>query len=139
MCLYVFVSVSVCYAHYSAVLCPFGMPEVCRTILAMACYIPSFKKFHARVHTNSHNFTQFSGNLGYFSHFWANLKMLGIKKHILGPRHSLVILSRNFKQVFTQFHAISCKFQAIFTQFRLFQPFLGQFQHVGYQKACTPA
>ena len=26
-----------------------------------------------------------------------------------------------------------------FTQFGLFQPFLGQFQHVGYQKACTRA
>ena len=24
-------------------------------------------------------------------------------------------------------------------QFGLFQPFLGQFQHVGYQKACTRA
>ena len=33
---------------------------------------------------------------------------------------------------FTQFHTI-------FTQFGLFQPFLGQFQHVGYQNACTRA
>ena len=35
--------------------------------------------------------------------------------------------------------AISRKFHAIFTQFGLFQPFLGQFQHVGYQKAYTRA
>ena len=39
--------------------------------------------------------------------------------------------------VFMQFHASSRKFYAIFTQFGLFQPFLGQFQHVGYQKAST--
>ena len=37
---------------------------------------------------------------------------------------------------FTQFHAL---LHAIFMQFWLFQPFLGQFQHVGYQNACTPA
>merc|ERR1712112_280852 len=36
--------------------------------------------------------------------------------------------SRNF----TQFHAI-------FTQFWLFQPFLGQFLHVWYQNKCTRA
>merc|ERR1712239_66173 len=58
---------------------------IVRTVSAMACYIPSFKKFHARV------------------------------------------------------HAISRNFHAIFTQFGLFQPFLGQFQHVGYQKAYTRA
>ena len=31
------------------------------------------------------------------------------------------------------------QFHAIFTHFGLFQPFLGQFQHVGYQKAYTRA
>ena len=41
-------------------------------------------------------------------------------------------ISRACSRNFTQFHAI-------FTQFWLFQPFLGQFQHVGYQKACTRA
>merc|ERR1711954_288967 len=52
----------------------------------------TFKKFHARVHAISRNSTQFSHNLGYFSHFWANFNMLGIKKHILELRNSLVVL-----------------------------------------------
>ena len=65
----------------------------------------TFKKFHARVHAISCNFTQFSRYLGYFSHFWANFNMLGIKKHVLELRNSLVILSYNFTHVFTQFHA----------------------------------
>ena len=52
----------------------------------------TFKKFHARVHAISRNFTQFSRNLGYFSHFWANFNMLGIKRHILELRNSLVVL-----------------------------------------------
>ena len=42
-------------------------------------------------------------------------------------------------QFYAPLHAISRKFHAIFTQFGLFQPFLGQFQHVGYQKAYTRA
>ena len=46
--------------------------------------------------------------------------------------HAIFQVSKNFTRVFTQFHAI-------FTQFGLFQPFLGQFQHVGYQNACTRA
>merc|ERR1711954_40838 len=58
--------------------------------------------------------------------------MLGFKMHVLQLRNSLVILSKNFKCIFMQFHAISMLFG-------LFQPFLGQFQHVGYQKECTPA
>merc|ERR1711954_60985 len=80
-------------------------------------------------------FTQFSRNFGHFSHFWANFYMLGIKMHVLELRNSLVILSKishACSRNFTQFHAI-------FKQFGLFQPFLGQFQHVGYQKACTRA
>ena len=86
--------------------------------------------FHALLHTFSLNFNAILCNFGYFSHFWANFNMLGIKMHVLELRNSLVILSKNFMCVFTQFHAI-------FTQFRLFQPFLGQFQYVGYQNACT--
>merc|ERR1711954_478938 len=70
-----------------------------RTVLARACYIPSFKKFYARVHAISRNFTQFSCNLGYFSHFWANFNMLGIKMHVLELRNSLVIHSKNFTRV----------------------------------------
>merc|ERR1712081_108695 len=46
--------------------------------------------------------------------------------HSLKPSHALP-------------HAISCNFHTIFMQFLLFQPFLGQFQHVGYQNACTQA
>ena len=52
----------------------------------------TFKKFHAHVHAISRNFTQFSRNFGYFSHFGANFNMLGIKKHVLEPRNSLVML-----------------------------------------------
>ena len=46
--------------------------------------------------------------------------------------HAIFQVSKNFTCVFTQFHAI-------FMLFGLFHPFLGQFQHVGYQKACTRA
>ena len=70
------------HAHYSAVLSPFGKPEVS---------LEPYRRWHA-----------------------------------------IFRVSKNFTRVFTQFHAI-------FTQFGLFQPFLGQFQHVGYQNACTPA
>ena len=98
---------------------------IVRTVSARAFYIPSFKKIHARVHAISRNF-------GYFSHFWANFYMLGIKMHVLELRNSLVMLSRNFTHVFTQYYAM-------FNQFGLIQQFLGQFQHVGYQKACTRA
>merc|ERR1711954_17495 len=52
----------------------------------------TFKKFQTRVHAISRNFTQFSRNLDYFSYFWANFNMLGIKKHILKLRNSLVVL-----------------------------------------------
>ena len=65
----------------------------------------TFTQFHAPLHVISRNFTQISRYLGYFSHFWANFNMLGIKKHVLEPRNSSVILSRNFTHLFTQFHA----------------------------------
>merc|ERR1712081_103488 len=91
-----------------------------------------YSKFQKISRACSRNFTQFSSYLGYFSHFWANFNMLGIKMHVLELKNSLVILSKNLTGVFTQFHAI-------FTQFGLFQLFLGQFQHVGYQNACTRA
>merc|ERR1712081_121550 len=52
----------------------------------------TFEKFHARVHAISRNFMQFSRNLDYFSNFWANFNMLGIKKHVLELRNSLVVL-----------------------------------------------
>ena len=112
---------------------------IVRTVSARAFYIPTFTKFHAHVHAISRNFTQFSHNLGYFSHFWANFNMLRIKKHVLELRNPLVIYSRNFTHIFTQFHTISRKFHAIFTQLGLFEPFVGQFQHVKYQKASTRA
>merc|ERR1712081_15998 len=44
-----------------------------------------FMQFHT-------NFMQFSRNLDYFRHFWANFNMLGIKKHILKLRNSLMVL-----------------------------------------------
>ena len=95
---------------------------IVRTVLARTFYIPSFKKFHARVNQISCNFTQFSCNFGYFSHFWANFYMLGIKMHVLELRNSLVILSKNFTRVFTQFHAISLNFHAILAISAIFGP-----------------
>ena len=94
---------------------------IVRTILARACYIPSFKKFHAHVHAISHDFTQLLRILGYFSRFWAIFNMLDIKKHVLKPRNSLVILSRSSSRSFTQ---ISCNFQAIWTTSAIFWPIL---------------
>ena len=85
---------------------------IVRTLSARAFYIPSFTKFHARVHAISCNFMQFSRNFGYFSHFWANFNMLGIKMHVLELRNSLVILSYNFMHPFMQFHAISRNYHA---------------------------
>merc|ERR1711954_79625 len=107
---------------------------IVRTVSARAFYIPSFTKFHTRVHAISRNFTQFSHNLGYFSHFWANFNMLRIKKHVLELRNPLVIHSHNFTHVYTQFHAISRKFHAIFKQFGLFQPFFGPINMLGIKK-----
>merc|ERR1712025_120315 len=48
--------------------------------------------------------------------------MLGIKMHVLELRNSLVILSKNFTRVFTQFHAISCNFHAILAISAIFGP-----------------
>ena len=64
-----------------------------------------YSKFQKISRACSRNFTQFSRNFGYFSHFWANFNMLGIKMHVLELRNSLVILSKNFTRVFTQFQA----------------------------------
>ena len=76
--------------------------------------------------------TPISHMFGYFSHFWANFTMSGIKKYVLELRNSMVILSHTFMHPFTQF-------SRNFIHFWLLKPFLGQFQHVGYQKACTRA
>ena len=53
----------------------------------------TFNKFHSRVHAISRNCTQFSRNFGYFSHYWANFNMFGIKKYVLKLRNSLVVLT----------------------------------------------
>ena len=78
--------------------------------------------FHTLSHTPSHNYTQFYHNFGYFSHFWANFKKLGIKMHVLKLRNSLVIHSHTLLHSLTQNHKFSRNF---FIQFWLFQPFLG--------------
>ena len=69
------------------------------------------------------------------AHYSAVSSPFGKPEVLLEPYrqgHAIFQVSKNFTHVFMQFHAI-------FTQFRLFQPFLGQFQHVGYQNACSPA
>merc|ERR1711954_461444 len=77
---------------------------------------------------------QFSRNFGYFSHFWANFYMLGIKMHVLEPRNSLVILSKNFTRVFTQFHAISHNFTQFSRNFGYFSHFWANFNMLGIKK-----
>ena len=75
-----------------------------------------YSEFAAISRTPSRNFTQFLQN---FMQFWlyhpflANFNMLGIKMHVLELRNSLVILSKNFTRMFTQF---SCNF-GYFSQF----------------------
>ena len=59
--------------------------------------------------------------------------------HVLELRNSLVIISRNFTHVFTQFHAILRKFHLIFHAIWTISAILGQFQHVGHQKALSQA
>ena len=86
----------------------------------------TFKKFHARVHAISRNFTQFSRNLGYFSHLWANFNMLGIEMHVLQLRNSMLILSCTPLFNFMQF-------SHNFTQFWLLQPFWANFNIFGIQ------
>ena len=89
-----FVCLSVCMSRslLSCIKSVWKAGGIVRTVSARASYIPSFTKFHARVHAISHNFMQFSRYLGYFSHVWANFNMLGIKKHVLELRNSLVVL-----------------------------------------------
>ena len=131
LCVFVSLCVRMSRSLLSRIMSVWKAGGTVRTVSAMACYIPTFKKFHARVHAISRNFTQFSRNLGYFSHFWANFNMLGIKKHVLEPRNSLVILSRNFTHLFMQFHAN-------FTQFSrnlgYFHQFLVSFNMFGIKK-----
>ena len=100
-----------------------------RTVSAMACYIPTFKKFHARVHAISRNFHAI------FTQFWLFQPFLGQFQHV-GYQNACTRAEKFIGNTFTQFHT---PLHAIFTQFGLFQPFLGQFQHVGYQKASTRA
>ena len=123
--------VCLCVHHtdLSAMLCPLGSlryrwNQLCKGML--------YSEFHVILSNCSRNFHALHTNLAISAIFWANFYMLGIKMHVLELRNSLVILSKNFTRMFMQFHAI-------FTLFGLFQPFLGQFQHVGYQKACTRA
>ena len=128
MCLCLSVRLFVRHAHYSGVLGPFGKPEVSLELFGECILYSKFKKISRAC---SHNFTQFSRNLGYFSHFWANFNMLGIKKHVLEPRNSSVILSRNFTHLFMQFHAN-------FTQFSrnldYFSHFWANFNMLGIKK-----
>ena len=91
----------------------------------------TFTQFHAPLHAILRDFTQFLRNLGFFSHFWANFNMFGIKKHVLEPRNLSVILSRNLTHLFMQFHAN-------FTQFSrnlgYFSHFWANFNMLGIKK-----
>ena len=58
-----------------------------------------------------------------------------MNNHVLKLTNVLGIYSYMLTHSVTHLHNIC----TIFTQFGLFQPFLGEFQHVGYQKAYTRA
>ena len=79
-------------------------------------------EFHAPLHAISCNF-------GYFSHFLANFKMLGIKMHVFKLRNSMVTLSNTFKDFFMQFHAIFMQFHA--SNFGYFSHFWANFNMLG--------
>ena len=89
----------------------------------------TFKKFHARVHAISRNFHAIwtiSAIFGPISTCWVSKSMYSSWEIQWWYFHTL---SRTPSCNFTQF---TCNF----TQFQLFQPFLGQFQHVEYQNVC---
>ena len=76
-----------------------------------------------------------------FTQFWLFQPLLGQFKHVW-YQNACTQADKFNGDTFTQFHvlphAISRNFHAfscIFMQFWLFQPFLGQFQHVWYQNA----
>ena len=97
-----------------------------------------YSEFHTISQTSSCNFKQFSCTFmqfWLFSHFGVTFNIFGINMPVLKLRNSMVMFSRMFMHSLMQFHTIFTQL----TQFLLFQPFLGQFQHVGYQKACTRA
>ena len=72
-----------------------GVWDIFGAGLAKACRILSFTQFHA-----------ISCNFSYFSHFWANFNMLGIKMHVLELWTSMVIPSHIFTHSLTQFHIL---------------------------------
>ena len=80
-------------------------------------------------------FQAISHDFGYFSHFWAYFNMLAIKMHVLEQRNLMWYFQALSSTPSCNFKQFSCNF----TQFWLFQPFLGQFQHVEYQNTCTRA
>merc|ERR1711954_47669 len=70
---------------------------------AKACHILSFTQFHA-----------ISRNFSYFSHFWANFNMLGIKMHVLQLRNSMETFSHTFMHSLMQFYAMFTHFWSNF-------------------------
>ena len=106
---------------FSAVLSPFREFEVSLEQLGKGMLYP---EFHTISCTPSCKFKQLSRNfkqfllfqpLCYFSHFWTNFNILGIKMHVLQLRNSIVILSRTLPHSLMQFHAIFMQFHTILT------------------------
>ena len=126
LCLCLFVCLS--RSLLSSIMSIWKAGGIIRTVSAMACYILSFTKFHAISH-KFHAILAISAISGPISTYWVSKSMYSSLETHWWYFHAISrMCSRNFMQ-------ISCNF----TQFGLFQPFLGQFQHVGYQKACTQA
>ena len=90
-----------------------------------------YPEFHTISCTPSCKFKQLSRNfkqfllfqpLCYFSHFWTNFNILGIKMHVLQLRNSIVILSRTLPHSLMQFHAIFMQFHTILAISAIFGP-----------------
>ena len=82
----------------------------------------TFTHVHALPYAISHNFHAISRNFGYFSHFWANFNMLGIKMHVLQLRNSMEIFSHTFMHSLMQFYAIFTQFHPILAISAIFGP-----------------
>ena len=115
--------VSVCHAHYSAVLCPFGKPEV-----SLEPYLQGHAIF--RVSQNfTHVFLQFHAISRNFHTIWAI-------SAIFGPISTCWVSKSMYSSLeihWWYFHAISrmssCNFKQFHTNFTQFSHNLGYFSH----------
>ena len=127
MCLCVCVCLSMCSRWFlSHVKFVWGVWGIIGTGLVRECCILSFTQYHT-IPTQFHSILAISAIFGPISTCWVSKCMYS-----------------SWEIQWRYFHTHSCtpscnftQFSHSFTQFWLFQPFLVQFQHAGYQNACT--